>query len=100
MVLKTMSEEMIMNTDWQDAVSFRKGCFLGQEIVAKIANRGKAPRRLARFTFDEEPSEITRNGAEAGELRSKCFSQKLGKWVAYCSIPNDGNGIDGAEELA
>ncbi|HLC79632.1 MAG TPA: hypothetical protein VJG83_04375 [archaeon] len=91
---REFDEEMIMNTDWKDAVSFSKGCFLGQEIVVKIMHRGKPPRKLIVLQFENEPTALTRNGAVIGEIRSKCFSKKTGKWLAYCSIPNDDGNFD------
>ncbi len=96
---KEFEDEMIMNTDWSDAVSFTKGCFLGQEIVVKVSQRGKPPKRLVRMIFASEPKKITRGTFEVGEVRSKCFSERRGKWLAYCSIPNDGLGVDGGEIL-
>ncbi len=96
---KEFDSEMIMNTDWKGAVSFTKGCFLGQEITVKIMHRGKPPKRLVRLAFEKEPQSILRNSEPVGEVRSKCFSKKLGKWIAYCSVPNDGLGIDNAEML-
>ncbi len=91
--------DMIMNTDWKDAVSFSKGCFLGQEIVVKVTQRGRPPKRLVRVAFQNEPVKVTRDGKDAGEVRSKRFSRKLGKWIAYCSLPNDGLGVDAGEIL-
>jgi folate-binding protein YgfZ len=34
------------------AVSFTKGCYLGQEIVARMASRGQVARRIAAFRMD------------------------------------------------
>jgi folate-binding protein YgfZ len=38
--------EMLLNLDDPDAVSFTKGCYLGQEIIARVHHRGKPPKRL------------------------------------------------------
>lgn len=89
--------EMIMNTDWKDAVSFTKGCYLGQEIVAKIMHRGRPPKKLVRILFAQEPSKVTVNGLECGEICSKCFSAKLGRWIVYCSIPGGMEEVDGGK---
>lgn len=35
-----------------DAVSFTKGCYRGQEIVARMHHRGKLKRQLQQFTSD------------------------------------------------
>jgi folate-binding protein YgfZ len=34
------------------AVSATKGCYVGQEVVARMRTYGRAPRRLVRFLFD------------------------------------------------
>ncbi|MDO5671235.1 MAG: folate-binding protein [Actinomycetaceae bacterium] len=46
---KTLPHEL----DWlRTAVHLRKGCYCGQETVAKIINMGKPPRRLTWLMFD------------------------------------------------
>ena len=57
------------------AVSFNKGCYVGQETVVMLQNRGKAPKVLWRWTLDaaEAPapkSPIQHEGQAAGELSS------------------------------
>ncbi len=42
----------MLNLDLVDAVSFDKGCYTGQEIVARIHYRGASKRRL--YGFDSE----------------------------------------------
>ncbi len=41
-----MADEFILNVHENDYVSYTKGCFLGQEPVAKVHNRSKPTRRL------------------------------------------------------
>ena len=41
-----------LNLDKLDAVSFAKGCYPGQEIVARLRYRGAAKRRLCHATTD------------------------------------------------
>jgi len=48
--------EMILNVDEDDFVSFTKGCFLGQEPVSKVHNRSKPTWKLA-VKFEDECSE-------------------------------------------
>jgi len=47
-------EESILpeSGEWQ-RVSFTKGCYAGQEVVAKVHTYGQAPRRLCRLFFEE-----------------------------------------------
>jgi tRNA-modifying protein YgfZ len=42
----------MLNLDLIDAVSFDKGCYTGQEIVARAHYRGKVKRRMQRFGTD------------------------------------------------
>ncbi len=39
------TNEMILNVSY-DFVSFTKGCYLGQEVVARVHHLGKAPKKL------------------------------------------------------
>lgn len=39
----------MLNLDWLGALSFDKGCYPGQEIIARTQNLGTVKRRLARF---------------------------------------------------
>ena len=94
---KEFDAEMIMNTDWKDAVSFNKGCFLGQEIVSKIQTRGRPPRKLIRVLFEKEPQSVVSNGITLLEVRSKSYSKKREKWIAYCSVQSEMNQVDGGE---
>jgi folate-binding protein YgfZ len=57
------------------AVSFTKGCYIGQETVVMLENRGKAPKVLWRWAIEaSEPpgagTPITSRGAEVGEITS------------------------------
>lgn len=57
------------------AVSFSKGCYIGQETVMMLQNRGKAPKVLWRWKIDgiEPPapgSAIMSGDANAGEVTS------------------------------
>ena len=58
-----------------DAISFTKGCFLGQEVVARMHNVGQARRGLFRVSgkgcVPDSPCVLTvGEGKSAGELRS------------------------------
>ncbi|HVL88461.1 MAG TPA: hypothetical protein VM681_10740 [Candidatus Thermoplasmatota archaeon] len=56
-------------------VSFAKGCFVGQETMARIKNLGKVNRRLVRVRFDaKEPpapgATLSRDGKDVGTVTS------------------------------
>src|SRR5699024_9767085 len=40
----------------RNALDFEKGCYVGQEIVSRVENRGRPSRRLAGLTLDALPS--------------------------------------------
>lgn len=57
------------------AVSFRKGCYIGQETVVMLENRGKAPKLLYRWAIDapippEPKTPISTDGEIVGEVTS------------------------------
>lgn len=75
-----------------DTVSFTKGCFVGQELVARIDSRGsRVPRRLRGAVVTEAVSppagaELHRPADDkvVGHLTSVAFSPALGSVVALC----------------
>lgn len=44
----------MLNLDKLGAISFTKGCYSGQEVVARTENLGKSKRRLMRYVADKE----------------------------------------------
>ncbi len=38
-----------LNLDKLDAINFKKGCFPGQEVIARMHYRGKATKRMLRL---------------------------------------------------
>jgi aminomethyltransferase len=57
---------------WAD-VSFNKGCYIGQEIIARMESRGKLAKKLAPFTADgplAAGSQLQANGKNAGIVTS------------------------------
>lgn len=52
-------KELVLNVDY-DYVSFDKGCYLGQEVVARVHNLAKPPKRLSVDQInDENKNKIT-----------------------------------------
>ena len=45
-------ERIATELDDPDAISLSKGCYVGQEVVARTSNRGQVRRRLIAFRFD------------------------------------------------
>ena len=78
-------------TQQMHAVSFTKGCYLGQEIVERIRAQGHVNKKLVRVEIDsaEAPAagtKLTAGGAEAGEITSAVFAPELGKAVALAYV--------------
>ncbi len=72
-------------------VDFRKGCYLGQELVARIDSRGHVNRRLCGVTVDslqppESGSEIQYQGKVVGAVSSVAFSPGLGQAIALAMV--------------
>ena len=70
-----------------DAVSFDKGCYLGQEVIARATNLGHINRRLVGLVLDGEPAPAgTKLAAaskpDAGWITSSARSRRLGKTIA------------------
>jgi tRNA-modifying protein YgfZ len=70
------SEEWIpqmLNLDLAGAISFQKGCYTGQEIVARTQHLGRIKRRMFRLALDPGPAPVVKSpvladGAKAGEI--------------------------------
>jgi len=88
-----------LNYDLLGHVSFTKGCYTGQEIVARMHYRGKAKKRLHAYILDSDtPPEkhekiLTQQGSSIGEvIQSFATSQNQHHVLAISSEPD-------AEEL-
>jgi len=64
------------------AVSYRKGCYLGQEIMARIEARGNVRRRLMGLRLDARPEagvqDVLLDGKKVGRLGSVVEPPELG----------------------
>jgi aminomethyltransferase len=78
-------------TQQMHALSFTKGCYLGQEIVERIRAQGHVNKKLVRVRIStlEPPaagSKLSSNGAEAGEITSSIYSPEMGEVVALAYV--------------
>lgn len=77
------------------AISYRKGCYIGQEIVARIHARGHTNRGLTGFLLDSGDAPpasgmpVTVEGKEVGRVTSAAVSPTLGRPVALGYIRNE-----------
>ena len=74
------------------AVSFEKGCYLGQEVVCMLEMRGHVKRKLVSFVVDGDASiepgaTVTdRDGVEIGRVTSAAASPTLSKTVGLAML--------------
>ncbi|HVU24957.1 MAG TPA: folate-binding protein [Opitutus sp.] len=56
------------------AISYTKGCYLGQEVMARLKTMGRVRRKLLRVRGDGDvpamPAELAQGGRKIGEMRS------------------------------
>ena len=70
----------MLNFDLLDAISFDKGCYTGQEIVARTHYKGATRRRTFRFTSSAPVAagdKVTLEGREVGEVLNVADSELL-----------------------
>ncbi len=70
------------------AVSFTKGCYLGQETVMMLQSRGKAPKTLWRWSVEAQTppapqSPITFDGLEVGHITSAARDESGVRALGY-----------------
>jgi len=70
-----------------DALDFDKGCYIGQEVIARIKWRGRVNWHLVGFKTDEKAeitvgNKIFNEKKEIGRITSTTFSKTLGKTIA------------------
>jgi folate-binding protein YgfZ len=75
----------------REAISFTKGCYLGQETVARIDALGHVNKHITgvRFNHSEVPpigTELTFSGRVVGTITSAAFSPQLGTALAMAMI--------------
>jgi folate-binding protein YgfZ len=91
--------------DLPGAISFTKGCYVGQEVVARTSNRGQVRRRRAGFRFSwpgaapAKGTPILAGGSPAGFLTSAASEPGTGEGVGMGSLSTDRLDGDGTVDL-
>ncbi len=69
------------NLDWLNGVDFKKGCYVGQEVVARVHFRKSAKKRIVKFHFEGEApargANIVAGGAPLGQVGSVANGEGL-----------------------
>jgi len=79
---------VVTETNLDDAVSFTKGCYIGQEIIARIKYRGHVAKKLSGLMFEQdEPIEVgatikSAEGKDIGRVTSVARSPRLNRTIA------------------
>jgi folate-binding protein YgfZ len=81
----------------EQAISFTKGCYLGQETVARIDALGHVNQQLAGVRFSgsnvpEPGAELTHAGKSAGHVTSATFSPQLQAPLALAMLRREHTG--------
>ena len=82
------------------ALSFNKGCYIGQETVVMLENRGKAPKVLWRWTVDsteapEAKTAIMLAGTAVGEITSAVSGEHGVSALGFLKRGYETDGTDG-----
>ena len=79
-----------------DVISYNKGCYIGQEIIARIHFRGHVAKKLTGLIFEDENASVNPNdeiksseGKNAGRITSVTFSPTLEKTIALAYVRYD-----------
>ena len=90
-----MDETNVVTEALEDAVSYSKGCYIGQEIIARIKYRGHVAKKLAGIVIDgtvkvDHNLKIASvNNDEIGRITSTTFSPHLGCTIALGFVKYD-----------
>jgi len=96
----TGPKTLVQEAGLDAAVSYDKGCYLGQETVARLHYRGHANRRLCRIALDgplATGTDLTAGDGAAGTITSVAEVPGEG-WMALAMVRREV--LDGAEVLA
>lgn len=77
-------------------ISYTKGCYIGQEIIARIHFRGHVAKKLGGVLLEPEAAELAAgselqsiDGKNAGRIASVTFSPRFGKPIALAYVRYD-----------
>ncbi len=87
-------DHLLLETGLDKAVSFQKGCYLGQEVVERIRSRGHVNKKLAGLSLEgDRPAKrgdkIRVGEKEVGEITSSVLSATLKRPLALGYLHRD-----------
>lgn len=108
-------DRVVLEVGLEHAISFEKGCYLGQEVVERVSARGRVNRRLCGLRLSTVGAgaggRIFKDGKDVGWLTSVTDSPRLGRTIALGYVRRehadpgtclsiDGNGKSVVAEVA
>ncbi len=82
----------------RSCISFTKGCYIGQEVIARLDTYKKVQRSLCGFAFDPAlstipaPGKVVSHGREVGWTTSHSWSFRRERPIALGYLENDAQG--------
>ncbi len=90
-----INESMILTEGgMREAVSFQKGCYVGQEVIERSDALGKLPRHLERIVFEgvdvfsPQASVVGKESKHIGKIVSTIADSANGKLCAFALLKN------------
>lgn len=87
------ANNVVLETVPEAAVSYTKGCYVGQEIIARIHWRGHVAKQLTGLKLDgpalHDEQLVSAEGRDAGRITSVAYSPTLDQWVALGVVKYD-----------
>ncbi len=86
---------IVTETNLDDAVSFTKGCYLGQEIIVRIKHRGHVAKKLTGMILERDATieagakVFSSDDKEIGRVTSFTFSPRLDRKIALGYVKYD-----------
>jgi folate-binding protein YgfZ len=87
--------KVVTETNLDDAVSFTKGCYIGQEIIARIKYRGHVAKKLTGLLVEHDGTLegglkiLSADDKEIGSITSSTVSPQLKKTIALGYVKYD-----------
>lgn len=91
---------VVPEVNLDEAVSYTKGCYIGQEIIVRIKHRGHVAKQLSGLKLESEetvlPGAVIKSvdGAEVGRVTSSAFSPTLRTGIALGYVRYEHAAID------
>lgn len=86
---------VVTETNLDEAVSFTKGCYIGQEIIVRIKHRGHVAKKLSGIEIEQESAiesgakVLSADDKEVGRITSSTFSPRRAQTIALGYVKYD-----------